>query len=65
MGGLNIVFIVNKQLRRGKRTIGKNVSKVIISVDESNDKLLPSHLFPNKVIIHFNILRLSMKNRIG
>ena len=52
----------NKPGRR--KTLGKQINKLIMSGDEFNQQITPEDFLMNKVIINLNVLGLSMIHRV-
>jgi hypothetical protein len=50
---------------RVRKRFGKHISKLILGGDEPNRNFLFSNAITNKVIIDFNMLSASMKDRIN
>lgn len=50
---------------RRRETLSKNVCQLITSCNVTNLKVMIKNSFSNKVIIHFNMLGMGMKDKIG
>ena len=64
-GELPHEFEEKPQKLRRRQPFSENISELIMGSNKLKKEITSENFLPNKVVVYFNVLRASMKNRIG